>query len=168
MREILSLNPLKNFEGHLSTPLETRLAIAREWVQLAVAVGTKIIQMPSMFLRESTAGDMDIIVPELQALADLAALSGISRAYEAVAFATYQGLWQDALRIVETVDRPNFGLYFDSFHVHGRIWGDPYFISGVLPNGQRALDESMRQFLEHQGARSSTCNSRAQVDSILY
>ncbi|KAH8894589.1 putative 4-hydroxyphenylpyruvate dioxygenase [Thozetella sp. PMI_491] len=147
--EILSLNPLKNFEGNLESSLEDRLSAAREWVDLAVALGTRYVQMPSQFLAAGTrsTGDFDIIIPELQALADMAAESGISIAYEAVAFAAWNPLWQDSVRVVQAVDRPNFGLCLDSFHIHSRIWGSAFSPTGTLPGGAEALEESMKEFL---------------------
>jgi 4-hydroxyphenylpyruvate dioxygenase len=145
--EILSLNPLKNFEGNVNTSLQERLETAQEWIDLASAVGTRIIQMPSQFL-SSSIDDASVIIPELQALADRAALSSLTIAYEAVAFAKFNYLWQHGLRIVEAVDRPNFALCLDSYHVHARIWGDPYARTGVLPRGNEHLDRSMSEFLE--------------------
>lgn len=144
--EVLTLNPLKNFEGNLNVPLQQRLDAAREWMELAVAAGTSIVQMPSQFLHNATA-DENVIIPELRALADLAAQSNLKIAYEAVAFARFHGLWQDSLRIVEAVDRPNFGLCMDSFHIHARIWGDPWTEGGKLPNASNDLEESMKEFL---------------------
>lgn len=154
--EILTLNPLKNFEGNLKTSLQSRLASAQEWIDLAVAVDTKIIQMPSQFLDSATADD-SVIIPELQALADLAAQKDIKIAYEAVAFTRFNALWQDSLRIVEAVNRPNFGICLDSFHIHARIWGDPCAQDGLLPQGPEALEKSMIEFLE-------TCPK----DKVLY
>ncbi|KAK7432014.1 hypothetical protein QQZ08_001304 [Neonectria magnoliae] len=145
--EVLSLGPLKNFEGNLTVPLSQRLEMASEWIRVASAAGTKIMQVPSQFLSEST-GDDSAIIPELQALADLAAKSGITIAYEAVAFGRFNSLWQDSLRIVQAVDRPNFGLCLDSFHIHSRIWGDPMAESGQLANSNLALKSSMAEFVE--------------------
>ncbi|KAF3810944.1 hypothetical protein GCG54_00003122 [Colletotrichum gloeosporioides] len=145
--EILSLNPLKNFEGNLSTPLEERLHVASDWINLAVAAGAKFVQVPSQFLQHSTNDD-DVIIPELQALADLAAQSRVSIAYEPVAFAAFHDTWKDGLRVVKSVGRPNFKLCLDSFHIQSRLWGDPYAHSGQLPNGETEIAESMAQFLK--------------------
>ncbi|KAI8167150.1 hypothetical protein K4K49_008036 [Colletotrichum sp. SAR 10_70] len=145
--EILSLNPLKNFEGNLSTPLEERLRVASDWINLAVAAGANFVQVPSQFLQYSTDDD-GVIIPELQALADLAAQSRVSIAYKPVAFAAFHATWQDGLRVVKSVGRPNFKLCLDSFHIHSRLWGDPYARSGQLPNGATEIAESMAQFLK--------------------
>ncbi|KAK2596455.1 hypothetical protein N8I77_013345 [Diaporthe amygdali] len=144
---ILTLNLFKNFEGNYNIPLQERLTIAEEWFEVAVVVGTSIIQMPSQFLEAST-GDEAVIVPELRALADSAAVHGLKIAYEAVAFARHNALWQDSLRIVEAVNRPNFGLCLDSFHIHARIWGNPCVPSSMLPNAAEDLANSMEEFLQ--------------------
>ncbi|ETS79985.1 hypothetical protein PFICI_07514 [Pestalotiopsis fici W106-1] len=145
--EILTLNPFKNFEGNRDTSLRERLTKAEEWFEVAVAVGTSIVQMPSQFL-DGTTGDEAVIVPELQVLADAAAAHGLKIAYEAVAFAQHNALWQDSLRIVQAVDRANFGLCLDSFHIHARIWGDPSDPSGVLPNATENVAKSLEEFLQ--------------------
>lgn len=145
--EILTLNPFKNFEGNCSVSVQERLAIADEWFEVAVDVGTSIIQIPSQFLENST-GDVAVIVPELRTLADSAAAHGLKIAYEAVAFARHNALWQDSLRIVEAVNRPNFGLCLDSFHIHARIWGDACVPSGMLPHAMENLAKSMEEFLQ--------------------
>ncbi|EXK78810.1 hypothetical protein FOQG_16539 [Fusarium oxysporum f. sp. raphani 54005] len=63
--EMLGLDPLKNFEGNIGIPLSKRLDTAKEWIELAMAAGTTVIQMPSPFLPLSTRG-YGIIIPELQ------------------------------------------------------------------------------------------------------
>ncbi|KAL1845347.1 hypothetical protein VTK73DRAFT_650 [Phialemonium thermophilum] len=109
-------------------------------------MGAKNLQVPSQFL-PNTTGDEEVIITELRALADLAATSGVTIAYEAVAFARFNSLWQDSLRVVRAVDRPNFGMCLDSFHIHARIWADPYAADGKLPHGNQALADSMAEFL---------------------
>ena len=145
--EILSINPFKNYEGNLDKSLEIRLAEAQGWIDIAVALGNAMIQMPSQFLTNST-GDHNIIVPELRALADLAAEKAIRIAYEGVAFAKHNPLWQDALRIVEAVGRPNFGMCLDNFHIHAHVWGDAMLDGGILPRGQEMLTASLAEFVE--------------------
>ncbi|GAP82499.1 putative 4-hydroxyphenylpyruvate dioxygenase [Rosellinia necatrix] len=148
--EVLTLSPLKHFEGNLLDPLEPRLETAQEWVELAVAAGAGIVQMPSQFLpgQDAATGDGGVIIPELRALADMAAESGVSIGYEAVAFGRFQRTWQDALRIVEAVGRPNFGLCLDSFHVHSLLWADAYATTGRRENGDDELRRSMLEFLD--------------------
>lgn len=143
--KVLTLNAFKNFEGNLLVPLSDRLKLAQEWIDVALALGTHIIQVPSMFLPEST-GDEGIIVSELQALADLAAQHKLDIVYEAVAFAKHNLLWQESVRIAKAVDRPNFRICLDSYHIHAHLWGDACVEDGRLPGGDEALRKSMTEF----------------------
>ncbi|KAF2121194.1 xylose isomerase-like protein [Lophiotrema nucula] len=128
---ILSVNALKNFEE----------------VALALALGTRIIQVPSMFLPDSTSGE-DIIISELQALADLAAKHDLEIAYAAVAFAKHNPLWQDSLRITKAVNRPNFRICLDSYHILGKLWGDACAEDGRIAGGDETVAKSMVEFLK--------------------
>lgn len=143
---ILTLNAFKNFEGNLEISLGERLEQAQEWIKIAVALGTRIIQVPSMFLPASTSDDT-IIINDLRSLADLAAQHGLEIAYEAVAFAKHNPLWQDSLRLTQAVDRPNFRMCLDSFHIHARLWGDACTDSGRIPVGDEALRRSMEELI---------------------
>jgi sugar phosphate isomerase/epimerase len=148
---ILSLNPFKNFEGHHS-PLEDRLKIARHWIEIAHLLKAKYVQVPSQFDRDNSYGNEDVMVSELQALADLAAeiAPQVGIAYEAVAWGCYVDTWQDSLRIVQHVDRPNFGLCLDSFHVAARLWGDNTAESGKREGDvQGILEASLTEFVKN-------------------
>lgn len=129
--EILCLNAFKNFEGNLVVPLSERLNLGKEWAGVALALDTKVIQVPSMFLPDSTREEA-VIVKELQALADLAGEHGLEVAYEAVVFAKHNALWQDSLRIARAVNRPNFRICLDSYHIHARLWGDACALDGII------------------------------------
>lgn len=162
---ILTFNPLKWFEGNLNTPFDERLAQAKEWIELASLMGTSIFQMPLQLLSNST-GDESVIIPELQRLADEGAKKNITLAYEGVAFAQHNPLWQDALRVVNAVNRPNFKMVIDSFHIHARIWGDNTTTSGVLPQGDQVLEKSLDDLVRTFLRRSfSTFNCRMPVGS---
>jgi sugar phosphate isomerase/epimerase len=148
---IVTLQPFLQFEGS-KLPLEERLTKAREWVQLARTLGTDIIQVASNWEVDSS-GDEKTIVAELKALADIGAESRngetiIRFGYEAISWATHVALWEDSVRIVKLVDKPNFGLCLDTYHVLARIWADPRSLTGRLPGADFALRESMARFLE--------------------
>lgn len=143
---ILTLNALKNFEGNLVASLDERLQEAQRWIDAALALGTRIIQVPAIFIPQST-GDEKIITSDLRALADLAAQHGLEIAYEAVAFAKHNALWQDSLRITRSVERPNFRICLDSYHIHSFLWGDACAESGKLLGGDEALEQSTTEFL---------------------
>lgn len=144
---IVTLCPFENFEGH-SSPLSSRLAVAQEWINIARALGTNIIQVPSAFAKDAT-GDLDTIVAEFRALAALGLRSApvISFAYEAIAWGKNVALWEDSLEIVELVERANFGLCLDTYHVCARLWADPRAKSGMLPGGDAAIRATLKRFL---------------------
>ncbi|RDW91793.1 xylose isomerase-like protein [Coleophoma crateriformis] len=154
---IVSLAAFENFEG-ASTPILTRLVIAKEWIALARALGTSVIQIPSTYDPDAS-GDWDTIVRDLRLLADLGASGGpcISFAYEALAWGLHIALWEDSLRVVNLVDRPNFGLCLDSYHVLARLWADPRSKSGKAPGGDAALKMSLERFMKD-----------CPVDKIIY
>ena len=54
-------------------------------------------------------------------------------AYEGVAWGKYFDTWQSTWELVKKVDRPNFGLCLDTFHIAGRVWGDPVSETGCTP-----------------------------------
>jgi sugar phosphate isomerase/epimerase len=159
---IMALQPLFNFAGVL-TPLSDRLALAQEYVNLARAMGTNVIQVPSTYEPNST-GDEKVIVGELRALADLGTAESskppISFAYETLAWGIHHASLDDAVRIVELVDRPNFGLCLDTYHVIARVWADPHCPgtgTGVVPGGATALKATLKHFKE-----------RCPVEKIFY
>ncbi|KAJ5728755.1 4-hydroxyphenylpyruvate dioxygenase [Penicillium malachiteum] len=144
---VLSLNPFKNFEGH-NSPLEERLDRARTWLNIAANLKTKYIQVPSQFDKEQSSGDWTRMVTDLQTLSALAASYSVDIAYEAVAWGTYIDTWEDSLRMVQDVNRENFGLCLDAFHIAARVWGDPTVESGMREDADLALAKSLDRFVE--------------------
>ena len=153
---VLALNPFKNFEGH-DSPLEDRLHSARKWLDIAACLGAKYLQVPSQFDTSNSSGDWPRMVAELRQLADIAASYSIGIVYEAVAWGSYVNTWEDSLRMVQDVDRKNFGLCLDSFHIAARLWGDNTVASGVREDAGTNLQISLDRFVE-------TCP----LDKILY
>lgn len=145
---ILSFASFQNFEGHLS-PLDKRLAKASCWLAITRALGAEYLQVPSTYVT-SINTDRKVIVGDLRQLADLAGASKpvIKIAYENLAWSTHCTLWQEALEIVRQVDRDNFGLCLDSFHIAVALWGDPFSPSGRQPNGDNRLEESLQLFVK--------------------
>jgi sugar phosphate isomerase/epimerase len=144
--EIVNLAAFSKFEGQPS-PLEDRLKVAKEWLAVAKELGTTVIQIPSNDSKEAI-GDEDVIVSDLRALADLGLREDppVSFAYEALAWSTHVADWEESLRIVQLVDRTNFGLCLDTFHVLSRLWADPRAHSGLRAGGNSALRASLQRF----------------------
>jgi sugar phosphate isomerase/epimerase len=145
--KVLALNPFKNFEGH-NSPISERLDSARHWIELASCLGAKYLQVPSQFDTANSSPDWDLMVQELRQLSELAASHSISIAYEAVAWGSYVDTWEGSLRMVEDVDRSNFGVCLDSFHIAARVWGDCSTVSGICRDGESDLNASLDLFVE--------------------
>lgn len=144
---ILSLCPFENFEGHPS-PLESRLEVAKEWIGLARVLKAEYVQVPAQF-RQDASTDESVIVRELQQLADLAAAAEpqIGIAYEPMGWSIVHKSWESALELTKLVDRPNFGICIDSFHVASILWGDPSQASGKYPDADCDLAESLEKLV---------------------
>ncbi|KAI9930102.1 hypothetical protein ASPWEDRAFT_179466 [Aspergillus wentii DTO 134E9] len=148
--DILSLAPFENFEGH-NSPIEERLAVAKEWIDIARRLGTPYLQVPSQYSHpKDCTGDEGVIVSELRQLADLCSAQApiVSVAYEALSWGTYCSTWESSLEIVQKVDRPNFGLCLDTFHVVTKLWADPFSVSGKFPNADADLAATLRYFVD--------------------
>lgn len=146
---VLAFASFQNFEGNKS-PLEERLKTAEIWLAITRTLGAKYLQMPSTYIRDIN-NDHNLMVSELRQLADLARTSEpvIKIAYENLAWSTHVSLWQEALQMVQEVDRDNFGLCLDSFHLSVALWADAFSSSGRQANGDERLSESLREFVEN-------------------
>ncbi|KAI5242629.1 xylose isomerase-like protein [Aureobasidium subglaciale] len=145
--EVISLCPFEDFEGS-RTSLEARLAKASLWLDIARILGATFIQVPSQFdIRASRAED--VIVRELQQLADLASFGSpvVKIAYEPMSWGICYPTWETALRLANLVDRPNFGICLDTFHIGTRLWGSPLVASGKYLNADAHLADSLRRFV---------------------
>ena len=147
---IIDLQPFASYDGLLDTELHKQMvAKFSRWLELAHALGTDIIQMPSNFDQSGTTGDMDKIVSDMIELADLAAKEKpvVRIAYEAVAWGAHLDLWEQSWEVVKRVDRPNFGLCLDTFHIAGRVWADPASSTGKTPNAEADLTASLSRLV---------------------
>jgi sugar phosphate isomerase/epimerase len=144
---VLALVSFQNFEGNKS-PLEKRLKEADRWLTIARTLEAEYLQVPSTYDRDINT-DHEVIVSELRQLSDLARASKpmIKVAYENLAWSSHCTLWQYALRIVQEVDRDNFGLCLDSFHLSTALWADPFNLSGRQPHGEERLEISLHDFV---------------------
>jgi 4-hydroxyphenylpyruvate dioxygenase len=62
-------------------------------------------------------------------------------------WSTYAWRWQDSWRLVKAVDRPNFGLVLDAFHIAGWEFADPTIEGGIRPDGSSRLEESLKELV---------------------
>jgi len=146
---IMCLQPFMHYEGLIDRRRHAqRIVEMKLWIQLAHILGTNLIAIPSSFLSEEEAsGDLDLIVRDLQEVADLGRPAGIQFSYEALCWGTYVDLWEQSWHIVQRVDRPNFGLCLDTFNICGRIYADPAAPSGCTQNAEQAMAASLQRLV---------------------
>ncbi|KAB8071123.1 4-hydroxyphenylpyruvate dioxygenase [Aspergillus leporis] len=144
--KILSLAPFENYEGD-SSPLIDRLQRAAHWIETARILQSPYLQVPGQF-KADAIGDEVVIVSELRQLADLGSSKQplVSIAYEPMSWSTYYSTWESSLRLVEAVNRPNFGLCLDTFHLATKVWADPFAVSGKIPDADQSLQETLCRF----------------------
>ena len=130
---------LRDREQHRNKVEKMRL-----WIQIASALRTSIIAIPSSFLgTHEVSGDVQIIVEDMREVADLAAPAGIQIAYEALAWGTYIDTWEQAWDVVQKVDRPNFGICLDTFNIAARVYADPTTESRKNPDAEEDMKRSI-------------------------
>lgn len=148
---VVCLQPFMHYEG-----LRDRQRHARRvkemalWVELAKILHTHIIAIPSTCLSDDeVSGDLDLIVRDLQEVADLTAADGIQLAYEALCWGTHSDTWEQAWEIVRRVDRPNFGICIDTFNLAGRIYADPASPTRKTPNADAVVKASLERLVKN-------------------
>ncbi|KAI0473410.1 xylose isomerase-like TIM barrel [Xylariaceae sp. FL0804] len=144
---ILSLQPFTHYEGLRDRALHARrLDELAFWLRLVRALGADMVQVPSNFLpadqllaSSSSDDDVDdVAVADLRAAADLGLAQDppVRFAYEALCWGTRCRTWEQSWEVVRQVDRPNFGMLLDTFHVAGGVWADP-----AEPDGRVVVDD---------------------------
>lgn len=144
--EILSLAPFENFEGS-KRPLVERLGIAEQWMDLVRTLGAAYLQVPAQYNPDSV-GDDETIISELRQLADLGRATEpvISIAFEPMSWSIHYSTWESVLELIRKVDRPNFGMCLDNFHIHTKLWANPHDAGGKYPNADQNIAASLARF----------------------
>jgi 4-hydroxyphenylpyruvate dioxygenase len=153
--EVICLQPFMHYEGLLDRQKhDARIEEMKLWMQLAHVLNTDIIQVPSSFLpADQISGDEDLIVADLRQIADLGLQQTpvIRFAYESLCWGTYCDTWEQCWKIVQAVDRTNFGICLDSFNILGRIYADPTSATGCNESADLAVKQSVRRLVEQIG-----------------
>jgi sugar phosphate isomerase/epimerase len=106
---------LRDFEG-LSGHLHAyKVDVAKAMLELCGALGSRVLLACSS-VSAHAAGDVELLVRDLQKLAMLALPLGIRVAYEALSWGRYVNQLDQAWEIVQQADRANLGLCIDSYH----------------------------------------------------
>jgi sugar phosphate isomerase/epimerase len=115
-------------------------------MEIARVLEAPYLQIPSIYANDCSR-DENIIISDLQQLADLGASHNISIAYEALSWGVNCSTWECALDLVNRVNRPNFGLCMDTFHEGTRVWGDNASPNGKRMNADLNLRDSLARFV---------------------
>lgn len=145
------LQPFWFYEGLVDRKEhEARIAKLRLWMKLVKVLDIRIIQIPTNWMKEGITGDMDVIVSDLTEMAEIGLEQDptVSFAYEGVAWGTYIDTWQGTWEVVKRVDKPNFGLCLDTFHIVARDWGDPTAPGCKRRDGDENLKQSMEELVK--------------------
>jgi len=147
--EIFVLQPFKNYEGLLSKKRhDEKIDKMKLFFKMAKILGTDLIQIPTMFWKDKSTGNLDKIVADLQEVADMGAKESppIRFAYEMMAWAPYVESLQQLWKVVKLVDRDNFGMCLDTFQILAVVWADCTSESGVRPKADEILERDMKEF----------------------
>jgi len=107
---------LRDFEGLSGQLHEYKVDIAKSMLELAAAVGAKVLLVCSSTSAHAS-DDRDMIARDLRKLAMLAIPHGIRVAYEALSWGRSIEEFPAAWDVVMRADMPNLGLGLDSFHM---------------------------------------------------
>ena len=145
--DIICLQPFMHFGGIIDREQHgRRIKEMLLWIQLAHALNTDLIAVPSSFLPPSECtSDISLIVSDMQEIAvlGLEASPPIRFCFEALCWGTQLSTWEESWEVVQLVDSPNFGLCLDTFNIAGRIWADPSSESGKTPNADVIFETSL-------------------------
>ncbi|KAK4547734.1 hypothetical protein LTR36_000692 [Oleoguttula mirabilis] len=147
---IMCLQPFMHYEGLIDRQKHARrIEEMKLWLELAKILGANLISIPSTCLPEDEmSGDMDLIVRDLREVADLGAPEGMQFAYESLAWGTHSDTWEQSWEVVRRVDRPNFGICFDTFNMAGRMYADPASPSRKNPNAEAETKASLERLVK--------------------
>ena len=148
---IFVFQPFWFYEGLLNRKEhEAKIEKLRLWMKLVKALDVQLVQIPTNWLVEGTTGDMDTIVKDLVEMAEIGLEQDpvVSFAYEGVAWGTHIDTWQGTWEAVKGVNKPNFGLCLDTYHIAARVWGDPTADSCKNPDGDAQLQRSLAQLVK--------------------
>lgn len=149
---VVVFQPFRFYEGLVDRNEHVKkLDKLRLWMKIVKILGSTIVQIPTNWLQDGTTGDLDVIVQDLQEMADigLAQMPVVSFAYEAVAWGQHIDTWQGTFSLVHMVNRPNFGLCLDTFHIAGRVWGDPQARTGKTANADEDMQKSLMELVNN-------------------
>jgi sugar phosphate isomerase/epimerase len=113
---VTGLQVLRDFEGLAGHLHDYKIDVAKAMLQMARDVGATLLLICSSTSQHAT-DDANKSIADLRKLAMLALPLGIRVAYEALSWGRQVNVMSQSIEIVNSVDRANFGLGVDSFHI---------------------------------------------------
>ncbi|KAK6201617.1 xylose isomerase-like protein [Scheffersomyces amazonensis] len=116
--DLVILQPFRDLEGwEDETIFKQKMQEFEDTLKLMKTLGTDLLLVCSN-CSEDASGDIDLMVDQLKKAAELAIQYNIRIAYENLSWSTHIKTISQLVSIVEQVNRPNFGLCLDSFHIN--------------------------------------------------
>ncbi|KAL5498900.1 hypothetical protein ACEPAH_1418 [Sanghuangporus vaninii] len=131
---VLAVMPFSQFEGYDdAAKIEQGLKRARTWFKVLKALSCEMLQVGSSD-DPSISNNFDLMAKNLQDLATEAAAQDppIRIAYEMWCWGTHVNSWEHTFDICRRVNRPNFGLCLDTFHICSLHRAREICLPGVL------------------------------------
>jgi 2-keto-myo-inositol isomerase len=113
---VTGLQVLRDFEGLHGHLHEYKIDVAKAMLKMAHEVGAKLLLICSS-TSQHASDSQEHVVADLRKLAMLALPLGVRIAYEALSWGKYVNVMSQSVAMVNAVDRANFGLGVDSFHI---------------------------------------------------
>lgn len=113
--EIFLFQPFRDFEGMPRERLTKNLHRAEKKFELMHELGVDRMLLCSN-VQNNCIKDDTVIMDDLYAIAEKAALHNIKVGYEALAWGAHVNSYRHAWSLVKEIDHPNLGIILDSFH----------------------------------------------------
>lgn len=117
--EIITLQPLRNFEAMPDALRKKNFYRAQKKFELMHELGTKRLMICSN-VSPHAINDPSRAAADLHELAEMASKEGFNIGYEALAFGRHVYDYDQAWEIVKQASHPNLGILLDSFHQYAR------------------------------------------------
>lgn len=120
---ITVLQPFRDLEGYNDqAKFDSKLKELEDTFSVMAELHTDLLLCCSNCLSASEiTSDENTIVKQLSLAADLAAKHNVSIAYENLSWATHTNTFDKLCRIVKLVNKDNFGICIDTFHINVHV-----------------------------------------------
>jgi 4-hydroxyphenylpyruvate dioxygenase len=153
---VMTLQPFVFYDGLLDEATHRqKIKTLHLWFEICHILGTDLIQIPTNFQPDGTTGQLDRLVTDLTLVARLGLQQSppIRLSYEGICWGTHISTWEGTWEVVKQVNLPNLGLCLDTFHIAGRVWGDPTSPSGRTQDADEALEASLDRLVREVDPR---------------